>query len=104
MSFSPRFAGVIFDVYGTLFDVYAVGALLESRFPGRGRAIALRWRDKQIEYSRLRTMSGRYSDFWSITVDALEYACEFEQVLLDEDARGRLLALYERLPPHAEVP
>ena len=97
------FAAIVFDAYGTVFDVYAVEALLESRFPGRGRAIALRWRDKQIEYSRLRTMSGRYADFWSVTVDALEYACEFQGVLLDDEARSRLLAAYERLPPHAEV-
>lgn len=101
---SPPIFGVVFDAYGTLFDVYAVEAMLESRFPGRGRAIAVRWRDKQIEYSRLRTMSVRYTDFWSITADALEYACEFERALLDEDARGRLLALYARLPPHPEVP
>ena len=104
MSVSPILSGVVFDAYGTLFDVYAVEAMLESLFPGRGRAIALRWRDKQIEYSRLRTMSGHYADFWSLTIDALEYSCEFEQVFLDKDARVRLLALYERLPPHPEVP
>src|SRR5450631_3983146 len=104
MSFFPSLSGVVFDAYGTLFDVYAVEAMLESCFPGLGRAIALRWRDKQIDYSRLRRMSGRYADFWSITVHALEYACEFEQVSVGEEARGRLLALYERLPPHAEVP
>jgi len=98
------FAGIVFDAYGTLFDVYAVEALLESRFPGKGRAIALRWRDKQIEYSRLRTLSDRYADFWSVTVEALEYACEFEQVSLDGATRGELLAVYERLPAHSEVP
>ena len=104
MSPASPFAGIVFDAYGTLFDVYAVEALLESRFPGRGRAIALRWRDKQIEYSRLRTLSDRYADFWSVTVDALEYACEFEQVSLDDVTRAQLLAVYERLPAHREVP
>jgi 2-haloacid dehalogenase len=97
-------SGIIFDAYGTLFDVYAVEAELELRFPGKGRALALRWRDKQIEYSRLRTMSGRYVDFWRLTIDSLEYACEFERATLTPEIRANLLAIYERLPAHPEVP
>jgi 2-haloacid dehalogenase len=104
MNLLQNFAGIVCDAYGTLFDVYAIEAQLESRFPGKGRAIALRWRDKQIEYSRLRTMSGRYAGFWSVTVDALDYACEYERVALDGETRSRLLAQYERLPAHPEVP
>jgi 2-haloacid dehalogenase len=104
MAATTPVSGIIFDAYGTLFDVYAVEAELERRFPGKGRAIALRWRDKQIEYSRLRTLSGRYVDFWRLTEDALEYACEFERVALARDARAALLAIYERLPAHPEVP
>ncbi len=77
MTISSALAGVVFDAYGTLFDVYGVQAELEARFPGKARAIAEKWREKQIEYSRLRTMSGRYVDFWQITGDALDYACEF---------------------------
>jgi 2-haloacid dehalogenase len=97
-------AGVVFDAYGTLFDIYAVEARLEALYPGKGRALSLRWRDKQIEYSRLRTMSGHYADFFEITGDALEYACEFEKVVLSAAARAELLAIYERLPAHPEVP
>lgn len=97
-------AGIVFDAYGTLFDVYAVEARLEALFPGKGRALSLRWRDKQIDYSRLRTLSGRYADFWSLTEDALEYACEFEGVALSAKGRDDLLGLYERLPTHPEVP
>ncbi len=97
-------AGIVFDAYGTLFDVYAVEARLEALFAGKGRALAARWRDKQIEYSRLRTMSGHYADFWTLTGDALDYACEFEQVSLPATARDELMAIYERLPAHAEVP
>ena len=48
---------VLFDAYGTLFDVYSVALVAEQRFPGRGEALALLWRDKQIEYTRLVTMS-----------------------------------------------
>src|ERR1700722_15864342 len=101
---SHLLAGVVFDAYGTLFDVYGVQAELEARFPGKGRAIAEKWREKQIEYSRLLTMSGRYVDFWQITGDALDYACEFSEAPLDAGARASLLAVYERLPPHPEVP
>src|SRR5271163_1242084 len=104
MTISSALAGVVFDAYGTLFDVYGVQAELEARFPGRGRPIAEKWREKQIEYSRLRTISDRYVDFWQITADSLDYACEFAEASLDEAARASLLAVYERLPPHPEVP
>jgi 2-haloacid dehalogenase len=99
-----QIAGVVFDAYGTLFDIYAVEARLEALYPGKGRALSLRWRDKQIEYSRLRTMSGHYADFWSVTGDALEYSCEFEKVTLTPAARAELMAIYESLPAHPEVP
>jgi 2-haloacid dehalogenase len=101
---SAPIAGVVFDAYGTLFDVYAVEARLETLFPGKGHAISLRWRDKQIEYTRLRTLSDRYLDFWVITADALDYACEAEKARLDAPRRNELLSIYERLPTHPEVP
>ena len=50
---------VVFDAYGTLFDVYSVGLLAEQLFPGRGEALAVLWRDKQLEYTRICSMSGR---------------------------------------------
>jgi 2-haloalkanoic acid dehalogenase type II len=94
----------VFDVYGTLLDVHGVQTQLEARFPGKGEAISTKWREKQIEYSRLRSMSDRYVDFWQITGDALDHACEFAEAPLDADARVSLLAVYERLPAHPEVP
>jgi len=100
---SDLVSGVIFDAYGTLFDVYAVEARLEALFPGKGREIALRWREKQIDYTRLRTLSDRYIDFWTITAEALDYACEAERAPLDASRRDELLAIYERLPTHPEV-
>ena len=51
-------SAVLFDAYGTLFDVYSVGALAELFFPGQGAALSALWRDKQIEYTRLVTTSG----------------------------------------------
>lgn len=72
---------VVFDAYGTLFDVYSIGALAEKLYPGHGVAIANLWRDKQIEYTRLITMSDpqtaggskHYLSFWDITRRSLQY-------------------------------
>ncbi|ABM38980.1 haloacid dehalogenase type II [Polaromonas naphthalenivorans] len=68
---------VLFDAYGTLFDVYSVGLLAEQLFPGRGQALGVMWRDKQIEYTHLvSTSSGgaHYQPFWELTRAALVYA------------------------------
>ena len=76
---------VLFDAYGTLFDVYSVGLLAEQFFPGKGDALASLWRDKQIEYTRLVTMSNdgaHYRPFWEITRSALRYACKRLQLEL----------------------
>ena len=75
----PR--AVLFDAYGTLFDVYSVGLLAEQLYPGLGAAISRQWRDKQIEYTRLVTTSDHgvphqphYRPFWELTQAALAYA------------------------------
>ena len=71
----PR--AVLFDAYGTLFDVYSVGLLAEQLFPGHGQALGLLWRDKQIEYTRLVTTSNHgahYQPFWALTRAALVYS------------------------------
>ena len=75
------FKAVLFDAYGTLFDVYSVGLLAEQLFPGQGQAISVLWRDKQIEYTRLVTTSKRgpkresvYQPFWQLTRAALVFA------------------------------
>ena len=79
---APHLPGaVLFDAYGTLFDVYSVGLLAEQLFPGQGQALSVLWRDKQIEYTRLVTTSKRgpqresvYQPFWELTCAALVYA------------------------------
>ena len=71
----PR--AVLFDAYGTLFDVYSVGLLAEQLFPGQGTRLSTVWRDKQIEYTRLVTTSNHgahYQPFWDLTRQALTYA------------------------------
>jgi 2-haloacid dehalogenase len=69
----PLPSAICFDAYGTLFDVYSVGQCAEDLFPGMGSALARMWRDKQVEYTRLRSMGQRYETFWSITQDSLVY-------------------------------
>jgi 2-haloacid dehalogenase len=72
---TPR--AVLFDAYGTLFDVYSVALLAEQLFPGHGQALSVLWRDKQIEYTRLVTTSNHgahYQPFWELTRAALVYA------------------------------
>lgn len=93
---------IAFDAYGTLFDVYSVAATADAAFPGRGTELAALWRDRQIEYTWLRTMSGRYADFLQVTGDALDFACARLGLALDADTRARLLAQYEVLAAFPE--
>lgn len=65
---------ILFDAYGTLFDVHSVALMAEQIFPGRGSEISAVWRAKQIEYTQLRTLAGRYKNFWGVTRDALDFA------------------------------
>jgi len=97
---APR--AVLFDVYGTLFDVYSVAARAESYFPGHGERMAQLWRDKQIEYTRLATMSRHYWPFSDLTARALQFACERLQLALSASARDALMGEYQRLQPFAE--
>ncbi|HSV52751.1 MAG TPA: haloacid dehalogenase type II [Burkholderiaceae bacterium] len=71
----PR--AVLFDAYGTLFDVYSVGLRAEQLFPGHGQLLGVLWRDKQIEYTRLVTTSNggaHYQPFWKLTRAALVFS------------------------------
>lgn len=93
---------IAFDAYGTLFDVYSIGALAEKRFPGRGAALAELWRDKQIEYTRLRTMCSMYKPFWEVTQDALVFSCKKLKLDLTLDAQNALMGQYAKLQAFPE--
>jgi 2-haloacid dehalogenase len=93
---------IIFDAYGTLFDVYSVGALAERLYPGTGAALAELWRDKQIEYSRLRTLCSTYKPFWDVTQDALVFACRKLKLDLTLEARNMMMGQYAKLPAFPE--
>ena len=100
----PR--AVLFDAYGTLFDVYSVGVLAEQLFPGHGERLAQLWRDKQLDYTRLLTLSGRYKPFWDVTRAGLRYAAARLALALDAPAEERLMNQYRLLaafPENREV-
>src|SRR5437763_4567609 len=90
---------IVFDAYGTLFDVYSIGVLAEKLFPGKGEALAAMWRDKQIEYTRLRTMCSTYKPFWEVTQDALVFCCNRLGLDLDLNAQHALMSQYANLKP-----
>ena len=97
-----NFQAIAFDAYGTLFDVYSIGALAEKRFPGKGEALAALWRDKQIEYTRLRSMCSMYKPFWEVTQDALIFSCKKLGLQLDFDAQNALMGEYAKLQAFPE--
>ena len=100
---------VLFDAYGTLFDVYSVGLLAEQLFTGQGQALGLLWRDKQIEYTRLVTTSNdgaHYQPFWDLTRAGLRYACKRLGLDLTAEREQRLMNQYRHLsafPENREV-
>jgi len=93
---------VVFDAYGTLFDVHSVVSLAEQLYPGRGDALSQLWRAKQLEYSWLRAMSGRYKPFWEITRDALRHAGARLSLPIDAAREARLMNQYASLSAFPE--
>ena len=100
---------VLFDAYGTLFDVYSVGLLAEQLFPSQCAALGVLWRDKQIEYTRLVTTSNggeHYKPFWELTRAGLRYACKRLALDLTPEREDRLMNQYRHLsafPENKEV-
>ena len=104
-SAQPPVKAVLFDAYGTLFDVYSVGVLAEQLFPGYGQALGVMWRDKQIEYTRLVTTSNdgaHYAPFWDLTRAGLRYACKRLGLDLSTAAEEQLMDQYRHLTAFPE--
>ena len=97
-----KIEAIAFDAYGTLFDVHSVAALADEIFPGQGARLSEVWRVAQIDYTRLRTLSGRYVDFAQVTEDGLVFAASKLGLALDADKRARLMAQYDRLTAYPE--
>ncbi|MGA9288394.1 MAG: haloacid dehalogenase type II [Anaerobacillus sp.] len=94
----------VFDAYGTLFDVFSVKEKCEELFPSKGDQISQTWREKQLEYSYLRQMMGKYRPFSDVTRDALRYAVEDAGAKLSHSNEEQLLAAYKKLNVYNEVP
>jgi len=89
----------VFDAYGTLFDVDSVLASCEELFPGHGAQLTDLWRAKQLEYTWLRSLMGRYEDFWQITGDALVGSCQALGLPCIPEQLDRLRQAYLSLRP-----
>ena len=83
--------------------IFAARTRAEELFPGNGAALSQLWRAKQLEYSWLRTLMGRYENFWKITEDALTFSCRALKLSCDEHHRKQLMQVYLTLPAFPEV-
>jgi len=98
-----RHSAYVFDAYGTLFDVHAAVRRHAGEIGPDGQLLSEIWRAKQLEYSWVGTLMGAFSDFWTLTERALDYA--FQKVpSADRRLRDKLLEAYWRLDCYPEVP
>jgi len=100
---------IAFDAYGTLFDVYSIGQLAEVIYPTKGKQLTELWRERQIEYTRLITISDPnpagsqyYLSFWEITARALRYSCKRLGLPLTRENETQLLSQYAKLEAFTE--
>jgi 2-haloacid dehalogenase len=94
---------LVFDAYGTLFDVQSVISAVNQQFPGQGPAFSAGWRTRQLEYTWLRSLMGKYEDFWHVTEAALVATCKALKLPLDAAAKDQLMDKYLHLDPFPEV-
>jgi 2-haloacid dehalogenase len=94
---------LVFDVYGTLFNVFSLSKVSEDLFMGKGEEISQLWRKKQLEYSFLRELMGTYVPFEEVTRDALRYTAEVLKCNLTEKNEKILMDEYKSLDLYPEV-
>jgi 2-haloacid dehalogenase len=94
---------VVFDAYGTLYDVQSVAAVTEAAFPGHGEYITQIWRLKQLEYSWLRSLMRDYADFRTVTRDSLSYTIGTLGLDAEPALIERVVAAYDSLSPYPEA-
>jgi 2-haloacid dehalogenase len=94
---------IVFDAYGTLYDVQSVSGVIEAAFPGQGDYITQIWRLKQLEYSWLRSLMGRYEDFRAVTRESLTYALRTLGRDADPVLFERIVEAYNTLSPYPEA-
>jgi 2-haloacid dehalogenase len=94
---------LVFDLYGTLLEIASVGRAAATVTDEPAAFVDL-WRQKQLEYTWLRSLMGRYEDFWAVTGDALDYTLARRGVEADAATRERLLGAWLDVAPYPEVP
>jgi 2-haloacid dehalogenase len=102
----PAFADIgacLFDAYGTLFDVHAAVGTEAQALGEKAEPVSQTWRQKQLQYTWLRSLMGAHADFWQVTGDALDYALAAHGVDAD-GLRDRLMTAYLTLDTYPEVP
>ncbi|MEA2892256.1 MAG: 2-haloacid dehalogenase [Bradyrhizobium sp.] len=88
---------VVFDAYGTLYDIQSVASVTEQAFPGYGELITQIWRIKQLEYTWLRSLMRRYQDFSAVTRESLAYTIKALGLKYDADVFERIMEKYLHL-------
>ena len=93
---------IIFDAYGTLFDVNSAAEKCKDKIGDKWEGFANFWRTTQLEYTWLRSLMDRHKDFWQVTEDSLDKSIKVFDI--DPSMRNELLNLYKILSPYKEVP
>ena len=93
---------IIFDAYGTLFDVNSAAEKCKDKIGAKWEGFANFWRTTQLEYTWLRSLMGRHKDFWQITEDSLDKSMKTFNI--EASMKNELLNLYKVLSPFKEVP
>ena len=102
---NPNFEEIdacVFDAYGTLFDVHSAAARLKPELGEKADQMSKIWRQKQLQYTWLRSLMGRYADFWQVTGDALDFAMQATGID-NPQLRAKLMELYLQLDAYPEV-
>ena len=94
---------LVFDAYGTLYDVQSVLAKAEALYPGKGEVITQVWRLKQLEYTWLRSLLQEYEDFWEVTRASLAFAMRAAGAEPNDSVYGALMENYLHLDPYPET-
>src|SRR5689334_17511458 len=94
---------LVFDAYGTLFDVHSVVSRCEACWPGKGAQLSQLWRAKQLEYTWQRSLMQRYAPFSTVTREALAYACEALGLELSVAQMEGLMGEYLALKAYPDV-
>jgi 2-haloacid dehalogenase len=97
-----RMKALVFDVYGTLYDVGSLVDQCRGLVP-EPEAFVATWRAKQLDYAFWRSLMGRYADFWQVTQDALRYALKRHGVTVPAEEQRQLMDAWLHLHPYPEV-